>query len=178
LKRGIVGIREIRQRIAKQREAGDELRREEFEFNVTAMQLIGDLRYPVTKNGSVLDMTYFSPALAYHLTRCGWRIDAKKRKIKPRKIIARGVVDDAIEWVPIDAPDDPLENLHMMTMAEVNKLPPRERAQAMRKLTGQELPELPRNEKGWHTTANMTIESAPDPQDGYRWTGRQTGRPR
>jgi hypothetical protein len=172
-----MGLKDARDRIAKEQAEEAEKKKRDIEFNVTAMQLIGDLRYPVTKSGSVLDMTYFSPALAYHLARCGWRLNPNKRIIKPRRVIAKGVVDDAVEWIAADAPDDPLANLHNMTVAEINQLPPIQRAQAMRKVTGQELPELPNNEKGWHTTANLKIEDAPDPQDGLKWTGRKAGRP-
>lgn len=173
-----MGIKEIRGRVAQLRQTASEAEQEVFEFNLAAAQLMGDLRYPVSKSGTRIDMSYFSPILAYHLARAGWRRDESKRQIKSRKLTARGLVDDAIEWVPMDAPDDPLKNIGEMTMDEVNKLPPVWRSVAMRRLGGPETPELPAKPQGWHVTTKLQIEDSPDPDDGYRWTGRKTGRPR
>jgi len=173
-----MGMKEFRQHIAAMRKVASDEEKKIFEFNVAAAQLMGDLRYPVSKSGTRVDMSYFSPILAYHLARCGWRIDPSKRQIKARKLTARGLVDDAIEWVPVDAPDDPLQNLGDMTMDEIKKLPPAWRSVAMRRMGGPETPDLPKKPEGWHVTTKLTIEDAPDPQDGFRWTGRKTGRPR
>jgi hypothetical protein len=164
----------LRARIAEAREASKAAKQADYDFNVAAAQLIGDLRYPVSKDGTVVDLSYFSPLIAYHLARCGWRCDPAKRRIKSRKIAAKGVVSDALEWVDVNAPDDPLANLKSMTMAEINRLPPVQRAEAIRRIGGPELPDLPAN-PGWHVATNMTIEHAPDPDDGKQWTRRKTG---
>ena len=165
----------LRDNIAKSRERSQAAKEDEYEFNVTAACLIGDLRYPVSKDGSVMDLTYYAPLIAWHLARAGWRCDQSKRKIKPRKIIAKGVSEGAIEWVLTDAPDDPLANLNNMTMAEVNALPPVWHAEAVRRMGGPELPDLPDRPEGWHPAVNMTIVDEPDPDDGYQWTGRKFG---
>jgi hypothetical protein len=164
----------LRARIAEARERSHAEKQADFEFNIAAARMIGDLRYPISKDGSVLDLTYFSPLIAYHLIRCGWRFDPAHQQIKPRKITAKGVVEDAIEWVDVDAPDDPLADLKNMTMAQINRLPPVQRATALRRMGGAESPELPGN-PGWHVTTNFKIEHAPDPDDGHHWTGRRTG---
>lgn len=171
-------MKELRERVAAMRQVATEAELEVYEFNVAAARLMGDLRYPVSKSGTRIDMSYFSPVLAYHLARCGWRVDETKRKIKPRKLTARGLVDDAIEWVPMDAEEDPLKNLGQMTMEEIQKLPPVWRSVAMRRLGGPETADLPGKPRGWHVTTQLKIEDAPDPDDGFRWTGRKTGRPR
>jgi hypothetical protein len=160
--------------IEQRRQATQAAKEAEIEFNLAAACLIGDMRYPISKDGSVLDLTYFAPLIAWHLARCGWRCDQSKRKIKPRPITARGVVEGAVEWVPASAPDDPLENLADMTMAQIKKLPPMQRAEALRRMGGPETPDLPTN-TGWHVTANLKIEDAPDPDDGLSWTGRRDG---
>lgn len=159
------GISRLRERAAAQRE-------HDHEFNVAAACLMGDLRYPVSKDGSIIDMSYFTAVLAYHLVRCGWRVDPERREIKPRRITAQGVIQGAIEWVPMDAPDDPLANLNNMTMKEINKLPPIQRAEAIRRIGGPELPDLPRN-PGWKTETHVNIEDAPDVNDGIEWSGRK-----
>jgi Protein of unknown function (DUF2744) len=146
----------------------------EYEFNYNAACIMKDLTYLVTKDGTVIDLTYFAPAIAWHLTRCGYRPVIEKRIIKARKITAPGVVDDAQEWVPIDAPDDPLKDLADMTMGQINKLAPIQRAEALRRMGGPITPDLPPN-PGWHVATTMKIEDAPDPDDGYQWNQRRYG---
>lgn len=164
----------LRARAAATREAIHESAEAEYEYNYSAALLMADLRYPVSKDGTVMDCTFFAPLLAWHLTRCGWRLDTDKRKIKPRKITASGVVEDAVEWVPVGAPDDPLADLAEMTMAQIHKLPPIQRAEALRRMGGPVTPELPPN-PGWHVATNLKIEDAPDPDDGYQWNQRRYG---
>jgi hypothetical protein len=161
-------VRKAKEAIAAQRQS-------DFEFNMAAARLIGDLRYPVSRDGSILDLTFFAPLIAYHLVRCGYRIVPDKQQIKPRRLDCKGVTPDAVEWVPMDAPDDPLANLANMTMAQINRLPPVQRAIAMRRINGSELPELPPN-PGWHVATNIKIEDSPDLPDGKQWTGRKNGR--
>jgi hypothetical protein len=167
-------LERVQRNIETIRQRNQAIKDAEHEFNIAATCLVADLRYPVSKDGSVLDMTFFGPLIAWHLARCGWRCDNSKRLIKPRNITARGVVEGAVEWVPVNAADDPLADLADMTMAQIKKLPPIQRAEALRRMGGPETPDLPTN-PGWHVTANLKIENAPDPDDGCRWTGRKDG---
>lgn len=130
------------------------------ELDSAMLSMLADLRYPVSQDGSVLDCTLFGPLIAWHLVRCGWRRDDSHRQIKPRKVVAKGVVRDAVEWVPVDAPDDPLANVENMTMAEIAKMSPSMKAEALRRLGGPELPALKRS--GWHVETNMKIQDVPD----------------
>ena len=155
----------------KLRAAGEEARRMNDELELTALLLMGDMRYPVAQDGSILDMTYFAPMIAYHLTMCGWRLDNEKRLIKARKLTAKGVVQDAVEWVPVTAPDDPLRNLHEMTMLDIDRLPPAVRAEAIRRMGGPETDALKQN-PGWRVATSINIVPAPDVDDGIQWTGR------
>jgi hypothetical protein len=114
-----------------------------------------DLTYPEAKDGTRVDLTAFQNIIAYHMVRCGWRMDISKRKIKARKVNARGVIEDAIEWIPIEMDDDPLANLSTMTMAEINALPP--------------------ENPGWKVETSIRITDDPvEPNDGYDWTERST----
>jgi hypothetical protein len=131
---------------------------------------LADLQYPVSKDGSVLDVSAFKAIVVYHLIRCGWRPDESKREIKSRKVIGNGVIADAVEWVAMDAPDDPLDNLANMTLAEINALAPGPRAAAIARLGGT-APEIPEN-PGWHVRTNIQITDDPDePDDGLSWVG-------
>jgi hypothetical protein len=143
---------------------------ESSEKNTAMLELMRDLVYPETRDGSTLDITFFSQIIAWHLVRCGWRLDDSKRTIKPRKLIAKGLPPDAVEWVGVDEPDE--MDYASMTMAEIHALEPRQRAIAMRAMGGPEMPELPSN-PGWHVKTNIDIQEAPDVNDGNYWTGRQ-----
>jgi len=148
-------------------------REAKIESDLAMLYMLGDLRYPVSQDGSVLDMTYFGPLITWHLIRCGWRNDPEKRIIKPRKVTAKGVIKGAVEWVSVNEPDDPLADLPSMTMQDVQQLPPRLRAEALRRMGGPETPELPEN-PGWTVATSMRIQDAPDTtNDGRRWTGRK-----
>jgi hypothetical protein len=140
------------------------------EKNTTMLELMRDLTYPESKDGSTLDISFFSTIIAWHLVRCGWRIDESKREIKPRRLIAKGLAPDAVEWVDINEPDE--LDYASMTMAEIRSLEPRQRAIAMRALGGPETPDLPPN-PGWHVQTNIQIQDEPDVNDGNYWTGRQ-----
>ena len=150
------------------RAAGEEMRKVNDELELAVLLLMGDLRYPINKDGTVLDTTFFAPLISYHLIRCGWRPDPEKRMIKARRITAKGVVQGAVEWVPVDAPDDPLVNLPTMTMADIERLSPAMRAEALRRMGGPETSDLPDN-PGWHVATTIKIEPAPDADDGIGW---------
>ena len=143
------------------------------ERNEAMLKLLLDLTYPESKDGARVDLTAFKAIIAYHLVRCGWRMDPDKRMIKARKVNARGVYEDAVDWVPINAPDDPLANLANMTMAEIEALPPGLKAEAMQRVSGAVLPDLPEN-PGWHVETSIRITNDPDePDDGFEWTAAQ-----
>lgn len=156
----------------KLKENVESQRQAKIELDVAMIAMLADLRYPVSKDGSVLDMTYFAPLISYHLVRCGWRPDPEKRLRKSRPLIAKGVIKGAVEWVPVNEPDDPLADLSEMTMTEINALPPTLKAEALRRMGGPETPELKPN-PGWKVRTNLRIQDAPDVGDGVTWTGRK-----
>lgn len=141
------------------------------EKNAAMLAIMADLHYPESKDGSTLDLSFFKAIVAWHLVRCGYRPNEEKREIKPRRLLARGVARDAVEWVGVDEPDE--IDYTKMTLGEINALPPRQRACAMQAVGGpvneEDLPENP----GWHVKTNISIKDAPDlNEDGYSWTGR------
>jgi hypothetical protein len=78
----------------------------------TMLLLAEDLKYPVDHNESVMILNYlnvpdFFHAMAYHLTRCGYRRIEEKRLVKQRKVI-NGQFPDLVAYVPMNAPDDPI----------------------------------------------------------------------
>lgn len=157
-------------KLSDARESLQRAKSEDQERNETMLKLLLDLTYPEAKDGARVDVSAFKAILAYHLVRCGWRMIPEKRMIKSRKVNARGVAMDAIDWVPINAPDDPLANLSSMTMAEIDSLPPGLKAEALQRMTGEVLPDLPEN-PGWHVQTSISITDDPDePDDGFEWT--------
>jgi hypothetical protein len=137
----------------------------EREFNdereQTFLAMMADLHYPVTRSGDRIDLTLFKFHIAYHLTRCGWRHDPQRREIKARHVNVRGVIKDAVEWVPVDSEEDPLANLADMKMSEIQDLPPVWRAEALRRLGGHGAPVVPLNAKAWHVTPNVQYIDEP-----------------
>lgn len=142
--------------------------RARVEKNEAMAAMMVDLRYVETRSGDLIDLMGLQAAIAWHLTRCGWRPDPDKRMIKARRVIAQGVGEGAIEWVDVDEPDDPLANLANMTMAQINALPSHLKAQAMRRMGGPETEALPTN-PGWKVETSIQIEEAPDPNDTEAW---------
>lgn len=160
---------EFTERREAERKAIQEARTEAEERNAALVACLLDLTYPVAKDGTRVDLTAFKHIIAYHLVRCGWRMQREKRMIKSRKVNARGVYVDANEWVPIDMPDDPLDNLANMTMAEIEQLPPGLKAEAVQRMTGEVLPDLPEN-PGWKVQTSIRITDDPvEPEDGFEW---------
>ena len=157
------------ERRAKEREALEQERIEAQERNDALLACLLDLTYPVSSDGTRIDVSGYRQIIAYHLVRCGWRMDREKRMIKSRKVNARGVYVDANEWVPIDMPDDPLDNLANMTMRDIDALPPGLKAEAMQRITGEVLPELPEN-PGWKVETRIKItDDSTEPDDGFEW---------
>lgn len=95
------------------------------------------LHYPVDSRGRVYDCRFLMPIIAFHLARCGARIHPELAVIKSRKLPPTpGVVEDAVEWVPIDAPDRIDDELSGATLDDVDKLSPAARAELIRRLGG------------------------------------------
>ena len=159
--------------IEERRKVLAEAKADDQEKSNSMIACLLDLTYPEAKDGTRVDVSGFKAIIAYHLVRCGWRMIPEKRMIKARKINARGVVADAIDWVPINSPDDPLANLADMTMAQIDALPPGLRAEAMQRMTGEVLPDLPDN-PGWKVATSIRITNDPDePDDGFEWTANE-----
>jgi hypothetical protein len=117
--------------------------------------LLDDLSYPQAKDGSIVDLSYFKAIVGYHLIRCGWRPHPTRAQIKSRRVTGPGVIEDAIEWVSVNEPDDPLANLADMTMAQIAALPTLVHAEAMRRLGFTAAPVEPT--PGWTVTPNINI---------------------
>jgi hypothetical protein len=142
---------------------------EQLEMTGAFYTMLKDLRYPVGKDGSVMNADFFAPFIAYHLVRCGWRPNSEKRKIKPRKVPGKGIVEDAVEWVDIADADDPLRHLDTMSMREVALLPEVWKHEAIRRLGGQVKSDLPEPKSGWHVDTNINIANMErDPNELFK----------
>lgn len=119
-----------------------------------AMYDIADaLRYPVDSRGRVYDVRFLLPILAYHLARTGCVVDHDRAIIKARRLPpAPGVVEDAVEWVSVHAPDSIEDELAGATLDDVGRLSPAARAELIRRLGG----EPPATDQ-------------PDPDDSQLW---------
>lgn len=96
------------------------------------------LQYPVDHRGRVYDVRFMLPALCYHLARAGCVIDPSRAVIKPRRLPPTpGVIEDAVEWVPLDAPDSIDDELAGATLDDLERLSPAARAELMRRLGGE-----------------------------------------
>lgn len=128
-----------------------------------------DLRYPVANDGSVMNADFFAPLVAYHLVRCGWRPNSNKRKIKPRRVPGPGVAQDAVEWVDMEAPDDPLKGLANMSLGDISRLPDVWRHEAIRRLGGQVTGDLPKPVNGWKVETKFNIANqSRDPNEVFK----------
>ena len=93
------------------------------------------LLYPVDHRGRVYDIRFMLPALAYHLARAGCVIDPSRAVIKARRLPPTpGVIEDAVEWVALDAPDSIHDELAGATLDDLDSLTPAARAELMRRL--------------------------------------------
>lgn len=130
--------------------------------------MLKDLRYPVGKDGSVMNADFFAPFVAYHLVRCGWRPHSEKRVIKARKVPGVGMVADAVEWVDVNEPDDPLRHLDTMSMRDVAALPEVWKHEAIRRLGGKVKSDLPQPKSGWHVDTKINIANmSRDPNEVF-----------
>lgn len=103
-----------------------------------AMYDIADaLQYPKDHRGRRVDVRYLIPVLSYHLARAGCVVDPERAVIKKRRIPPTpGVVEDAIDWVPLDAPDRIDDELAGVTVDDIDRLSPAARAEFIRRLGG------------------------------------------
>lgn len=136
---------------------------QQLEQHETFGKMLLDLRWPVNREGDVMDVSFVAAWVAYHLTRCGWRNDPDKRVIKGRKPLGRGIATGAVEWVSMDEPDDELEGLQDMSLRELSSLSPAAKFEAIRRLGGQ-APDI-REPTGWTVKPNLSITDAP--MDGF-----------
>jgi hypothetical protein len=142
---------------------------EKIEMQQAFATCLLDLRYPVAPDGSVMQSDYFAAFVAYHLVRCGWRPHEDKRTIKPRKVPGTSLAANAVEWVDMDADDDPLHNLANMTMADIARLPDSWRHEAIRRLGGNVPNDLPKPKSPWTVDTKINIAKAPrDPNEVFR----------
>lgn len=139
---------------------------EQIEMTQSFQTMLKDLRYiesPPNERGesSIMNTDFFAPIVAYHLVKCGWRPHSEKRKIKPRKVPGKGIVADAVEWVGMDEPDDPLARLDSMSMREIALLPEVWKHEAIRRLGGQVHSDVPEPKNGWHVNTRINISDVP-----------------
>jgi hypothetical protein len=138
-------------------------------------QMLDDLHYPVAKDGSVMDASGIKAWICWHLVRCGWRKpnntdnlplieNLDEPVIKKRRVHGPGVMEDAVVWVGVHEPDDPLADLYTMTMAEIDCLDDDLKIEAKRRL-GLLPPAEPDLQPAWSVQPFITITDEPEPDD-------------
>jgi hypothetical protein len=159
---------------------GPQLTRAQY-LQMCRKQMWADLTYPVDKDGNVMDAGGVRGTITYHLVRAGWRkpnntdglplVEAfDDPLIKRRKVYGPGVYEDAVTWVAASDPDDPLERLADMTMAQIEALAPDVRLEARRRLGMAAEPAAVPQPAGWTVQTHITIADEPDVDDGTVWT--------
>lgn len=143
-------------------------------------QMLGDLTYPVTKDGTIMDLSGVKALVCWHLVRCGWRKpnntdglaaveEYDEPIIKRRKVYGPGVAEDAIRWIGADESDDPLADLDNMTIGQIEALPDDDvKIEAKRRLGMLPPTPEPDPEAGWHVQPFVTIIDEPDNET--EWT--------
>lgn len=137
---------------------------------ITRTLLMESLHYPPARDGSIIDAPGVFPEIAWHLEADGWRKpyamalipEYDTPTIKKRKVYGAGIYEDAVTWVPFTAPDDPLDNLDDMTIAQIESLPEDLRVEAKRRL-GMLPPPPPQTEPNppaWRVRPRITIADA------------------
>lgn len=142
-------------------------------------QMLDDLQYPHAKDGSVMDASGIKAWVCWHLVRAGWRKpnnadglplleEYDDPIIKKRRVYGPGIYEDAVVWVGIDEPDDPLEHLEDMTVAQIEALPDDVKVAAKRRL-GLLPPPQPDGElrPAWSVQPYVTIVDAPDDETDW-----------
>ena len=142
-------------------------------------QMLDDLTYPVAKDGSVMDASGVKAWICWHLVRTGWRKpnntdglalieEYDDPAIKKRRVYGPGVMEDAVTWIPADAPDDPLERLDSLTVGQIEALPADIKLEAKRRLGMLPPIEVPELTFPWSVSPHVTITDEPD--DETAWT--------
>jgi hypothetical protein len=79
------------------------------------------------------------------------------------------MVEDAVEWVDIHAPEDPLRHLDTMSMTEVALLPEVWKYEAIRRLGGQVKSDLPEPNSRWKVNTKINIaDMERDPSELFK----------
>ena len=124
------------------------------------------MQYPMDNHGRRYDLRYLSPMLSYHLARAGiGKVEGqaviKKRKLPP----SPGVFDDAIEWVPLDAPSSIDDELAGRRLDDLSGLSKAARAEAIRRLGGDGAaanPEPDMSQTPWHVQTSIHLDGLDD----------------
>lgn len=111
-----------------------------------AMYAIAEaLQYPTDHRGRRYDVRYLIPVLSYHLARAGFGPVEGQAIIKPRRVppppeyegTKWGEGWDAVEWVPLDAPESIEDELaEASSLDDLSRLSPAARAELIRRLGG------------------------------------------
>ncbi|AHB79554.1 minor tail protein [Mycobacterium phage Validus] len=124
------------------------------------------LQYPVDSRGRVYDVRFLLPVIAFHLARAGCVVDPARAQIKKRRLPPQGgVVEDAVEWVPLDAPDSIEDELAGATLDDLPHLSAAAQAEFRRRVLG-EPPAPPVDDPAvdldartpWHTETSITFD--------------------
>lgn len=143
------------------------------------LALLADLRYPAGPRGdnlALIDGMPYRPddpnildsmkgVIAYHLTMAGWRPDLSKRKRKARRVYGAGMFADAVVWVGVDEPDDPLADLANMTMAQIDALEPEDVRYEARRRLGLPAPPAAPTPEPWQQPPHVEITDADDEEE-------------
>ena len=135
--------------------------RPENELSDAMYDIAEALHYPVDSQGRVYDVRYMLPVLSYHLARAGCRVDPQRAIVKPRRLPPTpGVVEDAVEWVPVGAPDSVYDELAGATVDDLDRLSPAARAEVIRRLGGEAPPVEPELDEraGWHVQTHIHFD--------------------
>ena len=132
-----------------------------------AMYEIADcLTYPKDSRGRTYDVRFMLPVLAYHLARCGCVMDPDRAVIKKRmRPSTPGVIEDAVDWVPVDAPDSIEDELAGATIADIERLSPAAKAVLLRRLGGEPEAADPQDLDAaapWHVETSIHFDDRED----------------
>ncbi|ASR86760.1 minor tail protein [Mycobacterium phage Findley] len=144
---------------------------EEMSPRAQAMHDIADaLQYPVDNMGRRYDVRYLIPVLAFHLARAGCIVDPELALIKPRRLPpSPGVIEDAVEWVDVNAEDSIDDELAGATLDDLDRLSPAARAELIRRLGGdgtkvaEAEADAPLDDRTpWHVETSIQFDDDPD----------------
>lgn len=127
------------------------------------------LTYPKDSKGRTYDVRFILPVLAFHLAAAGVRWHPELAIIKKRvRPPAPGVVEDAVDWVPINAPDSVEDELAGATLDDLDRLSPAARAVLMRRLGGEPHAADPADLDAaapWHVETSIHFDYDDDQED-------------